>query len=202
MRTATSTATRRFTWIGCGLSLTPAIGCAPQGNTTVAALAKQNGGLPPGVNAAQPSVDGLVVGDRLMAAGQYELALDAYYRAAVQHGLTAEVLAGIGSADLKLGRLQEAESILKQAIKKDPTYVAAFNNLGCVMMEKDNYGPAKYYFQQAYALDGGKSDVIRQNLKLAIARAANSVYTGPKQTEPQYNLVQSGPSEYQLQSTQ
>ena len=42
----------------------------------------------PGVSsrATDDSVDGLIVGHRLMAAGEYELALRAYYRAAVDQG--------------------------------------------------------------------------------------------------------------------
>ncbi len=171
----------------------PATGLTPRGPVA--------GDRPPAVDATQKGVDGLVVGDRLMAAGQYDLALEAYYRAAGEHGLTAQVLAAIGSADLKLGRLGQAETILRQAIKKDPTYVAAINNLGCVMMEKGNYGAAISWFKQAYALDSGNSDVIRQNLTRAIARAENSVYTGPDQTEePQYILVPSGQAQYQLKS--
>ena len=40
---------------------------------------------------------------RLMAAGEaYELALEAFTRAALDHGLTAEVLSGMGSANLGL----------------------------------------------------------------------------------------------------
>ena len=50
-------------------------------------------------------IDGLIVGHRLMAAGEYELALKAYYRAAADKGATVDVLSAIGSADLKLGRL-------------------------------------------------------------------------------------------------
>ena len=190
------------TWIGLGLSLTLLTGClAPAGGLD--ASGQPTGDLPPAVDPSQQSVDGLVVGDRLMAAGQYDLALDAYYRAAGQHGLTAQVLASIGSADLKLGRLGQAETILREAIKKDPSYIAALNNLGCVMMEKGNYGAARAWFKQAYALDSGNSDQIRQNLKLAIARAENSVYTGTDQKEePQYTLVPTGPSLYQLQSNQ
>lgn len=203
MRHITCIGTRvRPAWIGLGLSLGLLAGClAPAGGLDSSGA--PTGDQPPPVDASQKSVDGLVVGDRLMAAGQYELALDAYYRAAGQHGLTAQVLAAIGSADLKLGRLGQAETILREAIQKDPGYVAALNNLGCVMMEKGNYGAAKAWFKQAYALDSGNSDQIRQNLKLAIARAENSVYTGPDQTEePQYTLVPTGPSLYTLQSNQ
>ena len=50
--------------------------CAPGGQ-----LASGDGVFAPGV-AGKAEVDNLVVGHRLMAAGEYELALDAYTRAA------------------------------------------------------------------------------------------------------------------------
>ena len=61
------------------------------------------------------SVDGLIVGHRLMAAGEYELALKAYARAAAEQRLTVDVLSALGSANLKLGRLGQAETLLRQA---------------------------------------------------------------------------------------
>ena len=47
----------------------------------------------PGV-AGESAIDGLIVGHRLMAAGEYELALDAYIRAAGQQGLNVDTLSG------------------------------------------------------------------------------------------------------------
>jgi Flp pilus assembly protein TadD len=159
------------------------------------------GNQPPAVDANQKGVDGLLVGHRLMAAGEYELALKAYYRAGAEVGINADVLSAVGSADLKLGRLNQADEILRQAIKMDPTFVPALNNLGCVLMEEGKYGEARSFFEQAYALDSGNSDSIRQNLKLAIARAENSVYDGTTNPEePQFSLVRRGPSEYELLS--
>ncbi|MDO8881688.1 MAG: tetratricopeptide repeat protein, partial [Pseudotabrizicola sp.] len=42
-----------------------------------------------GVNPNEDSVDGLIVGHRLMAASEYDLALKAYLRAAGEQGFTA-----------------------------------------------------------------------------------------------------------------
>ena len=44
-----------------------------------------------------------------MAAGQYELALDAYLRAAARDGFTIDTLSALGTANLRLGRLGQAE---------------------------------------------------------------------------------------------
>ena len=48
---------------------------------------------------------GLIVGHRLMDAGEYELALKAYLRAASEEGVNADVLSAIGSANLRSGGL-------------------------------------------------------------------------------------------------
>ena len=82
-------------------------------------------GAAPGLDKRGDSVDGLTVGHRLMGAGEYELALKAYYRAAVDLGLNVDVLSALGSANLKLGRLGQAEDLLRQAVKKDETFAPA-----------------------------------------------------------------------------
>ena len=155
---------------------------------------------PYGVNPRQEAVDGLTVGHRLMAAGEYELALKAYYRAAGEDGVNADTLSAIGSANLRLGRLGQAEQALKRALDADPTFVPALNNLGVVLMERGRTGEAKRVFEQAYALDSGQSDSIRENLKLAIAQTDQTLY--PEDTdapsEPKYNLMRRGNGEYVL----
>ena len=137
-----------------------------------------------------------------MAAGEFELALKAYYLAASQHGINSDVLSAIGSADLKLGRLGQAEKILRRAIEDDPTFVPAINNLGVVLMEMGKFGEARAMFQKAYALDSGTSDEIRDNLRLAIARSENTVYGDPvvADDEPVFNLVRRGEGDYVLLS--
>jgi tetratricopeptide (TPR) repeat protein len=81
----------------------------------------------PQVSRSFSNVDGLIVGHRLMAAGEYDLALRSYYRAAADHGINADVLTAIGSANLKLGRLGQAEDMLRRAIKQDQRFVPALN---------------------------------------------------------------------------
>jgi tetratricopeptide (TPR) repeat protein len=91
---------------------------------------------PPTADARGEGVDGLLVGHRLMAAGEYELALKPYLRAASEQGINADVLSALGSANLHLGRLGQAEQILRRALELDPTFVPAMNNLGVVLMER------------------------------------------------------------------
>lgn len=142
------------------------------------------------------SVDGLIVGHRLMAAGEYELALDAYYRAAGQHGLTADTLSGIGSAQLMLGRLGQAETTLRQAVQEGPDFPEAWNNLGVVLMERRQTAEAVEVFRRAYALDSGESDSIRDNLRGAIAKNEDLAYDG--QNETGFDLIGRGNGSYLL----
>lgn len=137
------------------------------------------GNGPPAADGSRRGEDGLVVGDRLMASGEYELALKAYLRAAAEDGMTSDVLASLGSANLALGRLNQAEQLLRRAVEADPENVPALNNLGVVLMNEDKPGEARVYFQRAYAADSGATDSIRENLRLAIAQSEGTVYSAP-----------------------
>jgi len=148
----------------------------------------------PGISKNGSAVDGMIVGHRLMAAGEYELALDAFSRAAVTDGMTTEIMAGLGSANLGLGRLGQAEKLLRQAIEADTSRPEAWNNLGVVLMEKGDVSEASEVFRRAYALDNGESDSIRDNLRLALAKLNNSYYGEEK--EQDYKLVRRGSSDY------
>ncbi|MCE5974025.1 tetratricopeptide repeat protein [Sinirhodobacter sp. WL0062] len=145
-------------------------------------------------------VDGLIVGHRLVEAGEYELALKAYYRAAAKQGATVDVLSAIGSTNLKLGRLGQAEQILRRAIEVDETFVPAWNNLGVVLMEQNQVAEAARVFQTAYALDSGESDAIRDNLRLALAKMDKPDY--PEAEEKTFTLVRRGVGEFLLLTQQ
>ncbi|WP_374642311.1 tetratricopeptide repeat protein [Tabrizicola sp.] len=153
---------------------------------------------PYGVDPRGEAVDGLMVGHRLMEAKQPELALKAYLRAAGEQGITTDVLSAIGSANLALGRLGQAEQILRRAVEQDNSSVPALNNLGVVLMERGNFGEARIYFQQAFALDSGQTDSIRENLKLAIARSESAVYDPSQEEEGGFRLVRQEKGKYVL----
>ena len=154
----------------------------------------RNSPFAPGPKQNARAVDGLVVGHRLMAAGEHELALQAFTRAAADHGMTADVLSALGSANLGLGRLGQAEKLLRRAIKSDETAPENWNNLGVVLMEKGNYAEAEQVFRRAYALDNGESDSIRDNLRLALAKTEISAYDVAE--EQDYKLVRRGSSDF------
>ena len=154
---------------------------------------------PYGADANGQGVDGLLVGHRLMEAGEYELALKSYLRAAGEQGINADVLSAIGSANLQLGRLGQAEQILRRALEIEPAFVPAMNNLGVALMGRNKVGEARVVFQQAYALDSGETDAIRENLRLAIAKSEDEAYAEPSE-EPNFSLVRRGQGEYLLLS--
>lgn len=140
---------------------------------------KSNQVFAPGV-AGSSDIDGLSVGHRLMQAGEFELALQAYTRAAGQQGLNVDTLSALGSANLRLGRLGQAEDLLRRATKENANFPAAWNNLGVILMEKGQFAEASQIFRRAFATDSGKSDQIRDNLRIALA----------KLNDPDYDIIQ------------
>ncbi|MFW8637064.1 tetratricopeptide repeat protein [Cribrihabitans pelagius] len=171
-----------------------AAACAPEG-------LRQDNTSPwaPGADLSQEAEDGLAVGHRLMAAGEHELALDAFTRAALDEGLTAEVMSGMGSAKLGLRRLGQAEDLLRKAVEAAPDWPEAANNLGVVLLEQGKTAEAAQVLKRAYALDNGESDAIRDNLRLALAKLDQ-----PAHSEPQnhaYSLVRQGGGSYLIRQT-
>ena len=161
-------------------------------------LNRGDGVYAPGI-AGEMDLDGLIVGHRLMAAGEYELALQAYMRAAAQQGLNVDTLSALGSANLKLGRLNQAETLLRRAVEEDPEFAAAWNNLGVVLIERGNIPEAAQVLRRAYATDNGNSDQIRDNLRLALSKLDNSGYADPNQNET-FQLVRRGTGDYLILS--
>ncbi|MCV2893058.1 tetratricopeptide repeat protein [Lentibacter sp. XHP0401] len=153
----------------------------------------------PGRVAGAEAVDGLLVGHRLMEAGEYELALRAFTRAAGEYGMTVDVLAALGSANIGLGRLGQAEKLLRRATETDEAVPEAWNNLGVILMERGEYAEAAQIFQRAYALDDGQSDSIRDNLRLALAKSDNSGYDDVEEQQ-NYKLVRRGSSDFLIRS--
>lgn len=173
--------------------------CVTLAACTTGGLNTSDGVFAPGI-AGESDIDGLAVGHRLMAAGEYELALKAYTRAAAQQGLNIDTLSALGSANLKLGRLGQAEAMLRRAVQEDPSFPSAWNNLGVVLMERGEIAEASEVFRRAYATDNGNSDEIRDNLRLALAKLDNPLYSAPQENE-EFRLVRRGSSETVLLTT-
>jgi len=88
---------------------------------------------------------------------------------------------------------------LRRAVELDPGFVPALNNLGVVLIERGKVSEARVVFQQAFALDSGATDSIRENLRLAIALGEDAGYNQPEATN-NFSLVRRGQGEYVLLS--
>lgn len=157
-------------------------------------LNASDGVFAPGVS-GESDIDGLIVGHRLMAAGEFELALRAYTRAAAQQGLNVDTLSALGSANLRLGRLGQAERLLRRAVEEDADFPPAWNNLGVILMEQGRVAEASEMFRRAFATDDGNSDEIRDNLRFALAQLENPGYD-PAQENEQFQLIRRGPGDF------
>ncbi|MEM8871601.1 MAG: tetratricopeptide repeat protein [Pseudomonadota bacterium] len=175
--------------VGIGLCLAVLLGCVETERLDTLGPVLDTGAFVDGA-------DGLTIGHRLMEAGEYELALDAYYTAGLENGLNADVLSALGSANLRLGRLGQAEGILRRALDEDDQFVPAWNNLGVVLNARGEFGEAREAFRVAFALDNGASDSIRQNLQAMDAKLADVVPDAPP--EEDFRLVRQGNGVYLL----
>lgn len=155
---------------------------------------------PPPATGFGQGVDGLEVGHRLMAAGEHEMALRAYYRAAAENGMSVDVLSAIGSANLALGRLGQAEQVLRRAVDLDPTFVPAQNNLGVTLVERGKLAEARVVFQQAFQLDSGQTDSLRENLRRVMEMTDPDRYADPDAPAETFQLVRRGENEVVLLS--
>ncbi|MDA7425502.1 tetratricopeptide repeat protein [Thalassococcus lentus] len=176
-----------------------AFGDRPLGGGLFGGGVKKDAVYAPGLDPRGEAVDGLEVGHRLMEAGQHELALEAFTRAAGKRGLTAEVLVALGSANLALGRLNQSEKLLRRSVKEEPDWPEGWNNLGVVLIERGKTAEAAEMFRRAYALDDGQSDSIRDNLRLALAKQENSLYG--VELEQEYKLVRRGRGSFLIRPT-
>tara|TARA_R110000787_G_scaffold155394_3_gene269139 strand:- start:1181 stop:1774 length:594 start_codon:yes stop_codon:yes gene_type:complete len=189
--------TNRWRRATCAVALFLALGmaaCSPGGFSASVFQKKADNPYAPGVNQRKDAEDGVEVGHRLMAAGQYELAIKSFNRAALDQGIDAEILSGLGSANLGLGRLGQAEQLLRRAVKENETEPEDWNNLGVVLMERGKTPEAVQIFRKAYALDNGESDAIRDNLRLALAKSENTVINDLD--DDNYKLVRRGAGDY------
>jgi Flp pilus assembly protein TadD len=150
----------------------------------------------PGVDLQAETVDQVETGHRLLAAGQYELAISAFNRAALDRGkIDGEILSGLGSANLGLGRLGQAETLMRRVVKEEDALPEDWNNLGVILMEAGKTQEAVEVFRRAFAMDNGESVAIRDNLRLAIEKSEISA-TDTVSSEGNYKLVRHGSSEF------
>jgi len=179
-----------FALAACSSGGFGALGIGTSGSDTIDA---------PGVDLRADGADNLETGHRLVAAGQYELAIRSFNRAAIDRGtVDAEILSGLGTANLGLGRLGQAETQLRRAVQRDATQPEIWNNLGVVLMERGKNADAIQIFRKAFALDNGESVSIRDNLRLALEKSEN--FDTSSDSVDEYKLVRRGSADYLIRS--
>jgi Flp pilus assembly protein TadD len=95
--------------------------------------------------------------------------------------------------------LGQAERWLRRAVEEDPTFPPAWNNLGVVLMERDQIGEASEAFRRAFAADNGNSDEIRDNLRLALAKLDDPSDTQDQENQ-NFSLIRRGVGDFLLLS--
>ncbi|MGA9251802.1 MAG: tetratricopeptide repeat protein [Roseobacter sp.] len=195
-------ANRRATWLTIfAIALTGLAACDSTGGLS----APEEQVMAPGIDlealADAEGASNIEVGHRLISAGEYELAIRSFNRAALERGtLDAEILSGLGTANLGLGRLGEAEKLLERAVELPDAQPVDYNNYAVLLMEKGRTGEAVAYFERGFALSNGENIAIRDNLRLALAKSENSVTTeAEKQSD--YKLVRRGSSDFVIRPT-
>ncbi len=97
-------------------------------------------------------------GERELAAGNFEAAVDAYKKAiAASPGYTAAIN-GLGSALFKLGKKEEAIEQFKAALKVDPNFKLAWFNLGYAARKVGDFATAAQAYERYTKLDPSDPD--------------------------------------------
>lgn len=182
----------------CMTALLAMAACSQGGLGASVASGKDSPFAPPPKLGAEGE-DPLIVGYRLTAAGEHELALKSFRRAAADQGLTTEIISAMASANLGLGRLGQAEDLLRRATQAEDATPEDWNNLGVVLTEQGKTAEATQIFRKAFALDNGRSDSIRDNLRISLAKMENKSYAAEK--EQDYKLVRRGTSDFLIRKT-
>lgn len=149
----------------------------------------------PGSTGGADLVDPLIVGDRLLAAGEADLALGSYLRAAGgPDGMTPTVMQAMANANIALGRLHQAERLLRDVVEAEPRNARAMNNLGVVLLELGRTGEAERVFRTAFALQ--PSPEIRDNLRVSRAKLEDAFY--PQTRDDAFTLTRRDNGSYGL----
>jgi tetratricopeptide (TPR) repeat protein len=100
----------------------------------------------------------------LEKARQFRAAIDGYYTALAQWPNNLTALIGIGNCYYALGELENAEKVLRKAIRLHPTSGPAFNNLAQIFFEQGRKPEALAAAKKAVFLGGPMSSVYQKTL--------------------------------------
>lgn len=112
----------------------------------------------------------------LELAGHYEQALTGYSTALQKWPFHLAAMMGMANSLYALDRLQEAEDILRQAVKLHPDAGPAFNNLAQVLLERGRIKAARQAINTALKLGGPYTESF-QETSAAIRNQEKSEHT-------------------------
>ncbi|MGB0505176.1 MAG: tetratricopeptide repeat protein [Pikeienuella sp.] len=144
------------------------------------------------------SGDQVKLGVELLRAGQPAMALDAFNRAIAEKGPTVIALTGAGAAYHQTGDFGSAEKLLRAAIRQDPNFAPARNNLGVILFETGRTKQARQEFERAYALSDGDQNRVSVNLGIAEMALQQDEGATAVPPEPEFDLMPAGSGLYQL----
>ncbi len=152
--------------------------------------------------AAPPAAVTANAGRRLLAEDQPELALRAYESAigaAEDRRTRAEAMTGAGIALMRLGRREEAITILETALDLDAEVAPiALNALGVAYHEAGQPERAVAALRRADQLLGGADATVRTNLAMAEAALAARAAEEPALDAFDYDVIQYGHGRWRL----
>lgn len=109
----------------------------------------------------------LTLGNRLLAAREPALAMQAFTASMSVEGISAEALTGAGIAAQQQGMLGAARRYFEHGRDLAPESPIAHSNLGVVLFRLKEYDDARSAFRIALALSGGDSEAVRRNFERA-----------------------------------
>lgn len=152
--------------------------------------------MPPGGPQALTPEEALTRGLTAAALGDHERALTFYARGRLGRTDDARLLAAQGESARALGRVNQAEPLLRRALAADPDLPAAWNALGLLLLDTDRAPAAVRAFERAFALTRGNSAAIRSNLSRAMEIRDAAGYADPE--EASATLTYRGGGDYLL----
>lgn len=144
------------------------------------------------------SGDQIELGIKMLRAGQPEMALDAFNRAIAEKGPTIAALTGAGAAYHQSGDFRSAEKLLRAAVRLDPNFAPARNNLGVVLFDTGRTKQARQEFERAFALSDGLQDRVSVNLGIAELTLKQDEGASAVPKEPDFDVTPIGNGLYQL----
>ena len=137
--------------------------------------------VPPDRIAATASEAGwLAAAAALERSGDARSARTAYRKLLERWPGNSHALLGLANAHYALGELEQAETVLRQALGRQPDSVAVLNNLAQTLSDLGRHGEALALIERAEAVDGPHAAAVRDTRRLILSRMAQKKPSDPE----------------------